>query len=111
MNGGIIATLIDCHSICTAMAAAYFDEGRDIGTEPARFFATGTLEIGYRRPTPMNAVLELEARIAEKHARGYRVDCRLSARGKLCAVGAVEAVPVSVAWMGLEAAGRRSARC
>jgi len=102
VNGGIIATLIDCHSICTAMAAAYFDEGRPVGSEPTRYFATGSLEISYRRPTPMDAILELEAEIRDRLERGYVLECRLSAAGKLRAVGQVLALPVSAAWMGIE---------
>jgi len=101
VNGGIIATLIDCHSICTAMAAAYLDEDREIGSQPARYFATGSLEIGYRRPTPMDAVLELEAEVSDRIEQGYLLECRLSADGKLRAVGRVEALQVSTAWMGL----------
>ena len=31
LNGGVIATLIDCHCICTAVAEAYRREGRDVG--------------------------------------------------------------------------------
>src|SRR5260370_22086610 len=34
LNGGIIATLIDCHSICTAIAAIYEAERRPIGSDP-----------------------------------------------------------------------------
>jgi acyl-coenzyme A thioesterase PaaI-like protein len=102
VNGGIIATLIDCHSICTAMAAGYIDERRAIGSEPGRYFATSKLEIDYRRPTPMDAILELEADIAARHERGYTLECRLRAAGKLCAVGSVEAVAVSASWMGLD---------
>src|SRR5262249_4514364 len=34
LNGGIIATLIDCHSGCTAMALAYRAEGRPLGSDP-----------------------------------------------------------------------------
>jgi acyl-coenzyme A thioesterase PaaI-like protein len=101
VNGGIIATLIDCHCICTAMAAAYFEERRDVGSDPARYFATGTLAISYKRPTPMDTVLELEAEIAGKLGNGYRLICRLSAAGKLCATGDVKAVPVSADWMGV----------
>jgi len=101
VNGGIIATLIDCHSICTAWAAAFVDEGRPIGSEPGCFVATGKLEVVYKRPTPMDVVLELEAVINERLERGYLVTCNLSAKGKLCAVGLVTAVPVPADWMGL----------
>ena len=66
MNGGIIATLIDCHSVCTAMAAAYFEDARELGSEPAKYLATGRLEIDYRRPAPIDAVLQLEAEIAQR---------------------------------------------
>jgi len=83
------------------MAAAYFDEHREIGSEPARYFATGTLEISYRRPTPIDAVLELEADIVDRNDSGYLLECRLSAAGKLCAVGRIEAIAVSAAWMGV----------
>jgi acyl-coenzyme A thioesterase PaaI-like protein len=101
VNGGIIATLIDCHCICTAMAAAYFAEGRPIGSEPHRYFATGSLQIGYRRPTPMDTVLELSAVVHERQDERCRLTCQLSVQGKLCAVGDVLAVPVSEAWMGI----------
>ena len=31
LNGGIIATLLDCHGVCTAIAHAYGDERRPHG--------------------------------------------------------------------------------
>ena len=34
LNGGIIATLIDCHCVCTAIAYAYEREGREVGSVP-----------------------------------------------------------------------------
>ena len=49
----------------------------------------------------MDAELELEAFISERLEPGYIVTCNLGARGKLCAVGTVTAVPVPAAWMGL----------
>lgn len=83
------------------MAAAYFDAGREIGSEPAQYFATGSLEIAYRRPTPMDTVLELEAEVCKRLDQGYVLECRLRAAGKIRAVGRVEALPVAAAWMGL----------
>ena len=52
LNGGIIATIIDCHSVNTANAAVYRDEGREPGTEPLVFYVTGSIYVEYLRPTP-----------------------------------------------------------
>ncbi len=35
LNGGIIATIIDCHCIFTAIAAAYRAEGRKMNSQPS----------------------------------------------------------------------------
>ena len=42
MNGGIIAAVIDCHSVCTAIADAYRRVGREIGEGPVLWYATGS---------------------------------------------------------------------
>ena len=52
MNGGIIATLIDCHCMGTAMAYAYKTEGRSLDSKPYYKYATGTLKVKYIKPTP-----------------------------------------------------------
>ena len=99
VNGGILSTLIDCHCVCTATAAAYLDDGRAIGSGPQYFFATTKLMIEFLRPTPIDAELELEAEIEEAIENGYRLSCTLEAREKTCVMGIVEAVRVSAAWM------------
>src|SRR5215218_5029413 len=50
LNGGIIATLLDCHGVCTAIADAYRRESRPIGSDPEIWYATGTLSVDYLRP-------------------------------------------------------------
>lgn len=45
LNGGIIATIIDCHCVCAAIAAVYRKEGRAIGTEPGIWYATASLRV------------------------------------------------------------------
>ncbi|MEE8543759.1 MAG: PaaI family thioesterase [Gammaproteobacteria bacterium] len=101
VNGGIIATLLDCHSICTAMAAAYHREARAIGSAPLCYYATASLVVRYRRPAPMETELELEAEILDATDKGCLLQCSLSADGKLCADAEVQAVPVPLSWMGL----------
>jgi acyl-coenzyme A thioesterase PaaI-like protein len=98
LNGGIIATLIDCHSVCTAVAQAYRDEGREIGSAPGIWYATGTMTIKYLRPTPIAAPVVLLARIVEANAKKTVVHCMLTSNDEPCATGDVVAVRVPWSW-------------
>ena len=98
VNGGIIATLIDCHSACTAMAAAYQAEGREIGTEPLIWCATASLKVTYLRPTPLGGPVALRARVERMGERKIVVTCSVSANGEECARGEVVAVRVPPEW-------------
>ncbi len=87
--GGLIASLIDCHGTGTAAAAAYQQAGREPGSQPPFRFVTGTLNVRYLRPTPINAELELRATVREIKGRKITVDVTLSANGETCATGEV----------------------
>jgi len=80
--GGLIASLIDCHSIGTCVAAAYDAEGRSPGTEPEITFVTGNLNITYLKPTPIDAELVLRTTVKEQHPRRTIIVCSLYAGGK-----------------------------
>lgn len=90
--GGLIASLIDCHSTGTAAAAVYRAQGRAMGTEPPLRFVTASLHVDYLRPTPMGAPLEVRGTAVEVKARKVVVEATLSARGEVCAKGRVVAV-------------------
>ena len=90
--GGLVASLIDCHATGTAAAAAYRAEGRAMGTEPSHRFVTASLHVDYLRPTPIDAELELRARVAELRGRKVVVAVTLAAAGQLCAKGEVVCV-------------------
>ena len=94
VNGGIIATLIDCHSLNLAIAHAYKSEGRPIGSSPKVGYVTGSLSVCYLRPTPIDQTLELRAKIARVEGRKAWVNCTLSAGGQLCAKGEVLGIRV-----------------
>ncbi len=94
VNGGVIATLIDCHSLNLAIAHAYRSEQRPIGSAPRIGYVTGNLNISYRRPTPMGEPLHLRARITKIDGRKVWVNCILSAAGEICATGEVLGVRV-----------------
>ena len=99
VNGGILASLIDCHCICTAIAAGYKSEGREISSEPSIWYATGSLSVNYKRPTPVNGRLDLRARITEMTERKTILTCTLSVDGKDTVEGEVVAVRVPLEWM------------
>jgi acyl-coenzyme A thioesterase PaaI-like protein len=90
--GGLIASLIDCHSTGTAAAAAYRAAGRSMDSLPAFRYLTASLHVDYLRPTPIDANLEIRANIKEIKGRKVVVVSTLSARGEVCARGEVVAV-------------------
>jgi acyl-coenzyme A thioesterase PaaI-like protein len=92
--GGLIASLIDCHSMGTAAAATYRAENREMGTQPALRFMTASLHVDYLLPTPLSGPLEIRSRIKEIKGRKVVVESRLLAGGKVCARGEVVAVQV-----------------
>jgi len=90
--GGLIASLIDCHAMGTAAAAAERAAGRGIGDGPAPRFVTGALRIDYLRPTPLGPELEVRARVKEMGERKVVVDATVSAAGVVTARGEAVAV-------------------
>jgi acyl-coenzyme A thioesterase PaaI-like protein len=86
LNGGIIATVIDCHCGWTAIAAAYREEGREINTEPLIRYATASLNVKYLRPTPLDEAVVLRARVKESIGTKTILMCSLFAKGEECAV-------------------------
>lgn len=92
--GGLIASLIDCHSIGTAIAAMYTEAQRPAGSEPLITCVTGNLNVSFKKPTPMGVELILESRIKEMTSKKAIVTTNLMANGVICAVGEVVAVRV-----------------
>ena len=96
--GGTIASLIDCHSVGTSMAAFYEREGREIGSEPLIWCVTGRLTVNYLKPTPIDRPVDLEATIEEMTDRKARLKCTLYSDGEAKAEGEVIAVRVQPGW-------------
>jgi len=87
--GGMVASLIDCHSTGTAAAAAYRAEGRSMDSDPPLRYVTASLHVDYLRPTPLGVELEIRGTVEEIKGRKVLVCCTLSAEGTLCATGRV----------------------
>jgi acyl-coenzyme A thioesterase PaaI-like protein len=90
--GGLIASLVDCHAIATAAAAAERAEGRAVGAAPAPRFVTAALRVEYLKPTPLGPELELRARATSVGPRKVVVEVAVRADGDLTARGEVVAV-------------------
>ncbi len=94
LNGGILASLIDCHCMGTALAAKYHSEGRELGTEPTYHFATGTMNIKYLLPTPNDKPVELRAKALEIKGKKVVVQCDVWSEGRKTAEAEVIAIKV-----------------
>lgn len=92
--GGMIASLIDCHSSGTAAAAKYRAENREMDTLPTLRFLTASLHVDFLLPTPMGVPLEIRGTVKEIKERKVVVESTLSANGRVCAKGVVVAVQV-----------------
>jgi acyl-coenzyme A thioesterase PaaI-like protein len=92
--GGLLASLIDCHSIGTAIAATYHAEGRPPGSEPEITYVTGNLNVTFLQPTPLGGELVLRARLKELHPKKALVTCSLYAGDAECVRAEVIAVRV-----------------
>jgi acyl-coenzyme A thioesterase PaaI-like protein len=90
--GGLIASLIDCHSTGTAAAAMYRFEGRDMDTLPSFRFVTGSLRVDFLKPTPIAKRLEIRGRVKEIKGRKVIVDTTVLVDGVVTARGEVVAV-------------------
>ena len=90
--GGLVASLIDCHAIATAAAAAMVAAGHQPGRDPSPRFVTGSLQIDFLKPTPADTDLVIRARPTDVGDRKVVVEATVSARGIDYARGRVVAV-------------------
>jgi acyl-coenzyme A thioesterase PaaI-like protein len=94
LNGGIIATLIDCHALNAANSAAFRAEGREYDMDPLNGFVTGSLFVKYLKPTPTDEPVFLRARVKEMKERKITVTCSLYSGETECAIGEVIAIRI-----------------
>lgn len=96
VNGGILATLVDCHCMCTSMAHAVRRENRSLDSSPYYRFATGQMKIRYLKPTPADRPVEVRARVMDiKDERKYTLQAEVWSGGKEKGGKVVEAEVIS----------------
>ncbi len=95
LNGGVLATIVDCHTMATATAYAYRMEGdRHWSSEPVYRYATGTLTIKYLKPTPNDLPIELRATVKEAKGKKTTIHCEVWCAGIQTATAEVIAIRV-----------------
>jgi acyl-coenzyme A thioesterase PaaI-like protein len=90
--GGLIASLIDCHAMGTAAAAALRADGTDVGDAPSPRFVTAKLLVDFLKPTPLGPELEIRATVKERSDRKAVIAATVAANGVITARGDVVAV-------------------
>jgi acyl-coenzyme A thioesterase PaaI-like protein len=98
LYGGTIASLIDCHSVGTAIANYYRNEGREVGEGDEIWCVTGRLTVNYVAPTPIDNDVTLRASIIECGEKKTLVNTCLYSGDTLTAEGEVIAIRVPDSW-------------
>jgi len=91
LNGGIIATLIDCHGTGTANAyATQNTKGQD-----KVMHVTASLKVNFLKPTPLDQPVTVRGKVTSDDGRKITVSCSLYSGDTLCATGEVVTVGVN----------------
>ena len=94
MYGGVIASLIDCHSMWTTIAFAYREAGRAFREAPAIWYVTGELNVRYLKPTPLDQPILVKGWVEKFEGRKAYVRCELGIEGIITAEASVIAIRV-----------------
>jgi acyl-coenzyme A thioesterase PaaI-like protein len=91
--GGLIASLVDCHSAATAAAARARADGHALGSHPLSRFVTAALKVDFIKPTPLRTIC-LRGQVVGIKARKVIVRTTVTVDGITRATG--EAVMVKL---------------
>jgi acyl-coenzyme A thioesterase PaaI-like protein len=86
LNGGIIATLLDCHSAAAVVHAAYGHGWPPVGGAPLPYVTAG-LDVRYLRPAPLTEPVELVAEVEAASEAEMTCRVRLEWDGKVRSEG------------------------
>ena len=91
--GGLVASIIDCHSTGSAAVFAIQRDGKAVGSQPSPRFVTARLEVDYVLPTPLSLMV-LHGRLVEMKGRKVVVETDLSVNGTVTAKGSAVLVEI-----------------
>lgn len=82
LNGGIISTLLDCHSAAVVVDTAY-DRGWQPLGDALLPYVTAGLEVRFRRPAPLRETISLVAEVVAASEAEITAEVRLEWEGKV----------------------------
>lgn len=97
--GGVLASLVDCHGTATAAAACSDANGMGIEKGTLNRFITASLHVDFKKPTPIDAVVEFRGKAIEIKDRKVVVSITVHSGDRLCAEGQVVAVKIPDNWI------------
>ena len=86
MYGGLLASLVDCHSAGTASYMKAREMGLSEESDAPRF-VTASLTVNFKAPTPAGSTLELRAWAESIEGRKVWVNCEVIADGVVTVTG------------------------
>ena len=92
LNGGIIATLLDCHGVWTAVGHVNATQPGPEEAEPSTMFVTRRMTVDYLKPTPVDEELVLKGWVVKEGTKSMTVKVELMARDTVTAQAEVTAV-------------------
>ncbi len=87
--GGVLASLIDCHSCNLAIATYYKLEQRPIGSYPRIRCVSAQLNVAFKTATPIGSELKIRAKVRSQEGRKTWVDAEIWAVDVLRVTGEV----------------------
>lgn len=92
--GGLLASLLDCHGMATASAAALREAGLEVGSEPSPRYVTAMLHVDFVRPTPLGGELMIRSRVEEFTTRKVLVSAWVVSGVETTVQASIVAVPL-----------------
>ena len=92
--GGLLASLLDCHGMATAAAAALRENGQQVGEVPSPRYVTAALHVDFLKPTPLGCELDVRGRVDEFSPRKVKVSAWIVASGETTVRASIVAVPL-----------------
>ncbi|PSQ16289.1 thioesterase [Halobacteriales archaeon QS_8_69_26] len=92
--GGYLASLVDCHSVWTAITFAHLAEEKPLGSDPPLHYVTGELNVTYEAPTPMDRPIHMTARPESEVGRSATVRTAVASGDDTTVTAEVTAVRV-----------------